>query len=82
MMERESQNTRCDYTRPGVEQWWEQRPCDQEFGHPHDHDPRECEWLMDAMSPEPWDIGYDYPAYDQQTDHFERFGRPMFPNEY
>ena len=25
---------------------------------------------------------YDYPEYDPQTDHFERFGRPAFPNEY
>lgn len=25
---------------------------------------------------------YDYPSYDPQQDHFERFGRPAFPNEY
>lgn len=25
---------------------------------------------------------YDYPEYDEQTAHFERFGRPAFPNEY
>lgn len=58
------------------------RECNREFGPNHEHDENECQWLMDNMSPEPWDIGYDYPAYDPQTDHFERFGRPAFPNEY
>jgi hypothetical protein len=24
----------------------------------------------------------DYPEYDAQYDHFERFGYPAFPNEY
>jgi hypothetical protein len=24
----------------------------------------------------------DYPSYDPQVDHFEKFGRPAFPNEY
>lgn len=81
--EQERTTAHCDYTRPGVEPWWEElRDCDVEFGHDHPHNEAECNWLMDAMSPEPWDIGYDYPQYDPQQDHFERFGRPAFPNEY
>lgn len=24
----------------------------------------------------------DYPSYDPQTAHYERWGRPAFPNEY
>lgn len=27
-------------------------------------------------------MGLNYPEYDPQFDHFERFGRPAFPNEY
>ena len=55
--------------------------CTAEFG-PHEHDPDECYRILDGMNPEPWDAGYDYPQYDPQQDHFERFGRPAFPNEY
>lgn len=60
--------------------------CDSEFGEDHEHDANyegECAWLMDAMSGrDAYDPSLDYPAYDYQTDHYERFGRPAFPNEY
>lgn len=36
----------------------------------------------DMCSPPEYNISYDYPMYDPQADHYERFGRPVFPNEY
>lgn len=59
--------------------------CDIEFGEDHEHDadyPGSCAWLLNAMTGSDYDPSYDYPGYDAQYDHYERFGRPAFPNEY
>ena len=54
--------------------------CDAEFGEDHDHDDAECARILDTMN---GDMSfYDYPSYDYQDAHYERFGRPAFPNEY
>lgn len=36
----------------------------------------------DMNEPEYYDPSWDFPLYDPFTDHYERFGRPAFPNEY
>lgn len=59
------------------------RTCDEEFGFDHDHDPVECARILSVMNGDDFDYtSYDYPTYDPDMDHYERFGRPMFPNEY
>lgn len=58
------------------------RDCDIEFGE-HEHDDKECAIILERMNGEDFDFtAQDYPEYDSQYDHFERFGRPAFPNEY
>ena len=55
--------------------------CIDEFG-PHDNH-EDCAATFAEMSGSDFDFtSYDYPEYDPQTDHYERFGRPAFPNEY
>jgi hypothetical protein len=59
------------------------RPCDIEFGEDHDHDEVECARILGVMNGDDFDYtSIDYPEYDPGFDHFERFGRPAFPNEY
>lgn len=36
----------------------------------------------DMCCPPDFSLSDMYPEYDPQTDHYERFGRPEFPNEY
>jgi hypothetical protein len=63
----------------GMLAWYRDR-CNSEFGEDHDHEDAECARMIDTMGG--YDVSYDYPAYDSQMDHYERFGRPAFPNEY
>jgi hypothetical protein len=61
-------------------------PCVREFGeHPctGDDNCHAMEVLYNMTAPMPDDyLSYDYPAYDPGYEHYERFGRPAFPNEY
>ncbi len=36
----------------------------------------------DMCCPPDFDMADMYPGYDDQTAHYERFGRPALPNEY
>lgn len=61
-------------------------PCVREFGEHDCTGDGDCPavetlYLMNAPMPDDY-LTYDYPAYDPQTDHYERFGRPALPNEY
>lgn len=53
--------------------------CMVEFDFDHDHDSVECERMMALMN-EP-DVYDDTDPYADDA-HYERFGRPAFPNEY
>jgi hypothetical protein len=69
-----------DYDEP--EKQYTVDDCTAEFGE-HNHDPDECYSILARMEGDDFDFtSYDYPGYDAQTDHYERFGRPAFPNEY
>lgn len=51
--------------------------CMIEFGMDHDHDPAECESMMHRMT-----VDSVIDSVFDDHDHYERFGRPAFPNEY
>lgn len=61
-------------------------PCQREFGEhgcTGDEDCPGMDIVYNMNAPYPSDyLSYDYSSYDPQTDHYERFGYPAFPNEY
>lgn len=57
-------------------------PCDTEFGLLHDHDPVECDRMMDLMSGDGADDGsWEAEAYNRDAEE-TALGRPLAPNEY
>ena len=78
--------TEADLEATALEKSFVAAPCIREFGlhvHTDEHKQADCMATLDAMDYGGNDFtAYDYPEYDAQTAHFERWGRPAFPNEY